>query len=420
MNDYDGAVQIVRRLTDAGHTAYLAGGCVRDRLLRLPPKDFDVATDAKPDVVRAMFRGSRFVGEAFGVVLVPARQDRQRRLIEVATFRTEHGYADGRRPQHVTFSDAEHDAARRDFTINGLFEDPLGEGDHGRIIDYVGGVADLDRGVIRAIGDADQRFSEDYLRLLRAVRFAARFDFAIEAATSQAIERYADRLGQISRPRIGQEVMAMLTPGPDARPAPAAALIQQMHLDGPVLTESHALPPLPSIAALPADATYPTVLAAWLSDRHVDAGGGAVLDLRRAKDATRCWRNALCLSNEQHEHLWHALRLVAEAREWPTMRIARRKRLLAHPIWPQAATLLTAEAAAGRDAVVSKQVLGESPHLFEQGVAPEPLINGEDLIAMGLRPGPKFGRLLDGVYDAQLEGRVRHRAEALNWVRRET
>ena len=422
MTDYDATVQIVRRLTEAGHKAYLAGGCVRDRLLGVEPKDYDVATDAEPDVVRRCFRSSRFVGESFGVVLVPIRHNRQQHLIEVATFRTEWGYTDGRRPTHVTFSDAEHDATRRDFTINGLFEDPLAASDDERIIDYVEGLPDLERGVIRAIGDADTRFGEDYLRLLRAVRFAARFGFEIESATARAIERYAKRLGKISRPRIGQEVMAMLTPGPDAHPLQAAGLIQDSHLDGPVLTESHATPPLATLGALSNDAAYPTALAAWLTVRlYSSAGSGAdVLDAAAAEDAAGRWRRALCLSNGHHDQLRQVLRAAVNARSWPTLPLARRKRLLAHPIWPQAAALLQASAAAGRDVEVTEQVLNESRSLLEQDVAPEPLVNGDDLIEIGLRPGPRLGRLLDAVYDAQLEGCVRDRAEALDWVRRET
>lgn len=414
MTEYDAAVRIVRRLTEAGHKAYLAGGCVRDRLLGREPKDFDVATDAMPEVVRRCFSASRFVGESFGVVLVPVRDDHHRHLIEVATFRVESGSSDGRHPDHVAYSDAEHDAARRDFTINGLFEDPLEAGGRERIIDHVGGLADLEQGVIRAIGNADTRFNEDYLRLLRAVRFAARFKFAIEPSTARAIERYADRLGQISRPRIGQEVMAMLTPGPDANPNGAAQLIQDSHLDGPVLTESHATATLATLRTLSADATYPTVLAAWLIDRH--SGGNS-----QAIDATtQRWREALCLSNEHHDQLKEVLRAAEVARSWPAITMAQRKRLLARPIWPQAAALIRASAAVGRDAAIIEQVVREARVLIEQGVATEPLINGDDLIAMGFRPGPKLGELLDAVYDEQLEGRVRHRAEAMDWVRQST
>ena len=188
---YRAAEQVVRRLQQAGYTAYFAGGCVRDMRLGIEPVDYDVATEARPPQVVELFRHSRLVGEAFGVVLV--------RLmgcdVEVATFR------DGRRPDHVDFSDARHDAHRRDFTVNGMFYDPLAD----RLIDYVGGQEDLRRRVIRCIGEPAQRFDEDYLRMLRAVRFAARLGWPIDPATAQAIADHAPRLARISRERIGME-----------------------------------------------------------------------------------------------------------------------------------------------------------------------------------------------------------------------
>ncbi len=199
----EAAVEVVRRLSEAGYTAYFAGGCVRDRLMGLEPTDYDVASDARPEQVGALFGGAHRVGESFGVMLVSAMGHQ----IEVATFRSDGFYSDGRRPDTVTFSDAGHDARRRDFTINGLFEDPLS----GRVIDFVGGQADLEARLIKAIGDPEARLAEDRLRMLRAVRFAARFSFAIDAATAEAIRGGAEDLGRISRERIGQEVRRMLT-----------------------------------------------------------------------------------------------------------------------------------------------------------------------------------------------------------------
>src|SRR5439155_15020123 len=196
---------VVRRLRDAGHVAYFAGGCVRDMLLGLTPKDFDVATDAPPQRVRELFSNTQAVGAAFGVILVRHRTS----VIEVATFRTDLQYKDGRRPEGVVFTTAEEDAKRRDFTINGLFMDPL-DGD--KVIDYVGGQEDLKDRVLRAIRDPDHRFEEDHLRLLRAIRFAARFELRIHETTAAAIGRHAEQLKRISPERIAQELRLMLIP----------------------------------------------------------------------------------------------------------------------------------------------------------------------------------------------------------------
>ncbi len=204
----DDATAVVRRLRDAGHVAYFAGGCVRDTLLGHTPKDYDVATDAPPQRVRQLFHNTQAVGAAFGVILVRLG----RSTIEVATFRTDGTYTDGRRPDTVTFATAEEDAKRRDFTINGLFLDPL-DGD--RVIDYVGGRADLDAKLIRAIGNPDERFAEDHLRLLRAVRFAARLGFEIEPTTADAIRR-TPRAARISPERIAEELRRMVVGGRQA------------------------------------------------------------------------------------------------------------------------------------------------------------------------------------------------------------
>src|SRR3954449_7011506 len=178
-SDREDAIAIVRRLREAGHVAYFAGGCVRDELLGIEPTDYDVATDAPPTRVRELFSNTQAVGAAFGVILVRHRKS----VIEVATFRTDLAYRDGRRPEGVQFTTAEEDAKRRDFTINGLFLDPI----ENRVIDHVGGQEDLKKEIIRAIGDPNHRFEEDHLRLLRAIRFAARFQFEIEQETSAAL-----------------------------------------------------------------------------------------------------------------------------------------------------------------------------------------------------------------------------------------
>src|SRR5687767_11901220 len=183
----DAAVHVLQKLVDSGHVAYFAGGCVRDRLMGLEPTDYDIATSARPEQVAVIFPHVQTVGESFGVMLVRIQK---RHVIQVATFRTEGSYSDGRRPDSVEFSDAQHDAVRRDFAINGLFENPL----TGEIIDYVGGRADIDAKLIRAIGDPFARIREDRLRMLRAIRFAARFRFDIESETADAIRASAAEL----------------------------------------------------------------------------------------------------------------------------------------------------------------------------------------------------------------------------------
>jgi len=430
------AIAIVRRLRDAGHVAYLAGGCVRDTLLGLAPKDYDVATDAPPDAVLRMFKRSRAVGEAFGVVLVRSGHGPDAADTEVATFRAEWGYSDGRRPDGVAFTDAPHDAQRRDFTVNALFADP-DPGTHathperpppggdaclcvtrripglGVVVDYVGGLADLEARVIRAVGDADARFAEDYLRMLRAVRFAARLGFALEPKTAAAIRAVARYLGQISRERIGAETLAML-----AHPtrADAAATLQHLRLDGPTLNEDPAEPALPTLAALPAAAPPAVTLAAWMLDRHTPRRGlapAAAFIAHRGRRVVSRWRGALCLSNDDRDALARVLRLLVRAGEWDQLPTAARKRLLADPGWDEAATLLAAVEAGAAEAIAH-----DAQPLRDDGIglAPTPWLGGEDLIALGLEPGPVFKRLLDGVYDAQLDGRVTDRDAAIAWV----
>ena len=431
---------MIAALHRAGHVAYLAGGCVRDRLLGLTPTDHDVATDARPEDVRRVWRRSRYVGEAFGVVLARVGDFD----VEVATFRLEADYHDHRRPDHVEFTNAREDARRRDFTINGLFEDPAektaGQGhgddrpltDHPQpdlhdaetrtlddgsvVIDYVGGLADLEAGVIRAIGDPTERFDEDYLRMLRAARFAARLGFALDDATARAIGPLARFLGSISRERIGDETRKMLT---RPRPAAAAALCQDLRLDGPALNEDHRNTPLPTLAALEKQgesSPLPVALAAWMIDRHTTGGGVARLQAfaeTQAKRVVKRWRDALCLSNDERDRTRKLLQLAPRSLHWGGLDKAGRKRLLAEDAWPDAARLLRA---AGGSVIVD-EIDRDAQPLRAEGVAPEPLITGDDLIAMGLPPGPRFKRLLAAAYDAQLNGETPTRDDALAHVR---
>ena len=391
----EAASWIVDRLIGAGYRALFAGGSVRDGLLGLDVKDYDVATDAHPEDVRDIFPHAHRVGEAFGVMLVR----RGGNTIEVATFRADGPYTDGRRPDTIEFTTPELDAQRRDFTINGLFEDPA----TGEIIDHVGGRADLEAGVIRAIGDPEDRFAEDRLRMLRAVRFAARLGFTIEARTRAAIRVHAAELGDVSRERTGQEIRWML-----AHPTrlTAVRLLHELQLDGPVLAE----PPVdctafPQLEALPERASVPLALAAWILDRRgltagVDDPGPACAGVAAA----------LVLSNAESDGLATRLRLARAVRGWKELSIARRKRT-AGPMRAEFEEALALVSATSPDVAVA--VAGDLEGLERTGLTPPPLVSGEDLIGLGRRPGPGFAIALDTVYDAQLEGRVTTRAEAL-------
>lgn len=398
----EAAVAIARRLRDAGHEAYLAGGCVRDELLGLVPEDYDVATDATPERVASLFRTAALVGAHFGVMIV-----RDRGVVtEVATFRTEGPYSDHRRPDHVEFADARTDAQRRDFTINALFLDPLAppdaEGVRGRVIDFVGGVADLRARVLRAVGDPDSRLSEDHLRALRAVRLAARLGFAIEPKTAAAITRHAAALKGVSRERIGDEIRRMM-----AHPSRAAAadLLSQLTLEHAVLGARTA-PSRSLLCHLPPEAAYPLALAAWALDRehHPDPDTTA-----------REFRRRLCLSNDEYRHLRDLLSLLGTLEhDWPNMTHAQRKRTAASRLFAHALLLLGL-----LDPATAGQRRAEVERLASEpgGLAPDPLLTGDDLVAAGYKPGPSFGRILEGVYDAQLEGRVTTKESALELAR---
>ncbi len=391
------AVEIVRALAGAGHVAYFAGGCVRDRLMGLDPTDYDVATDARPEQVQTLFQHAHYVGESFGVMLV--RQHGH--LVHVATFRTDGVYSDGRHPDSVTFSDAEHDAARRDFTINGLFEDPLTN----TIIDHVGGRADLDARSIRAIGDPQARLREDALRMLRAVRFAARFEFAIEEATADAIRSAAATglLRGVSRERIGEELKRMLT---HPNRAMAAWELQCLDLDHAVLDGPHRTVAPTRLGRLPAEASYSAALAAWLLDRS-EPGDEPPMDR-----ALR-WSRALLLSNTDQHGLCRSLEIHETlSSSWSSLGIAAQKRLAAQPEFDQALMILQAS-----DRHAFDDVRRRVQELARTDLAPPPLITGDDLIDLGLPPGPAFRSVLDAVYDAQLEGGLGSRADALALAR---
>ncbi|MEO1007864.1 MAG: CCA tRNA nucleotidyltransferase [Planctomycetota bacterium] len=408
------AIRIIGDLREAGHEAYLAGGCVRDELLGVAPGDYDVATNATPERIGRLFPATRHVGAKFGVMQV--RRDRA--WIEVATFRTDGSYADRRRPDEVWFSDPEADAERRDFTINALFLDPLAPESEwtprdgapavlGRVIDFVGGLGDLAAGVVRAVGDPERRLAEDQLRALRAVRFAARLGFEIEPATAHAIARHAAELEGISPERIGGELRRMLGVPSRAR---AAALIESLGLDAAALGEPSRGPgaSIPRLAGLPTDAGVPVALAAWALDRGHDGDPNSSRWLHR-------WRAALCLSNAESDAVAAVLRCRRGLAGFGSLPRAARKRLAAAPGFSDALRVARGEdpelAGAVREAV---EVLAGEPG----GLAPPPWVTGRDLIERGMTPGPRFAEILDELYDAQLEGTAGDRDALLELLAR--
>ncbi len=405
----EAAAWIVRVLRDEGFTANFAGGCVRDELLNLHPLDYDIATSARPDDIVRIFPKASQVGAAFGVMLVRKHGV----TVEVATFRADGPYSDKRRPDSITFADEAADARRRDFTINALFLDPFKPAsDASRVIDHVGGVADLHARVLRAVGDPNARLEEDHLRALRAVRFSTRLGFDIEAATAAAIRAHANQLRGVSRERIGDEIRLML-----ARPTRRASMeaLSALTLDVPVFDRT---PDPGSPAAggayprLAADIDLPGALAAVLIDRRNDdllaaspKGEGTRLD------ALRITRAALCLSNDERDDCLATLgSLASMIHDWTGLTVAGRKRLAGGRRFATALSLLQ-KINAGRADEIQTDVRSLSGQFG--GISPLPLLSGDALVAAGLKPGPRFKVILDQVYDAQLEGRVATSAQAL-------
>lgn len=382
-NAWRAAMAIIRSLRDRSHVAYLAGGCVRDRLLNLEPKDYDVATDATPDEVRSIFPRARLVGAKFGVVVV-AKFGAQ---TEVATFRCDGVYSDGRRPDEVVFGSEIEDARRRDFTINGLFFDPIDE----RVTDHVGGQDDLRAGIIRTIGDPELRFAEDHLRMLRGVRLSARLGFEIEPGTADAIRRLGVYLRAISPERVWQELEQMLRP---ATRATGWQLLVDLGLHDDLSSE------LPSedeswrlaierLRHLPASEIDPEVpLAAILLDCDV-----AVVE--RAGRSLR-------LSNQQLRKVLYLVRSIAPLRRHAELELADLKILMADPAWPMLFDLFRMDALHRGDRETLAALEDRAAGIPADAIAPPPFLTGEDVAAFGVAPGPRMGAILDQVYRAQL------------------
>ncbi|MDP2988959.1 MAG: CCA tRNA nucleotidyltransferase [Kiritimatiellota bacterium] len=436
----DGARDVARRLTEAGFTSLWAGGCVRDLIMGRAPKDFDIATSAVPDQVEKLFPGAVTVGKSFGVVRVRV----QTHEYEVATFRKDQAYRDGRHPEGVVFTDEQTDAQRRDFTVNALFLDPL----TGAVRDYVGGQADLAARLIRAVGRPDDRFAEDHLRMLRAVRFASTLNFELDPATADAIRRHAPQIEKVSAERIQQELTRILLEAP--QPGTAIELLQavgllpvilpevsalrgqeqppQFHPEGDVWT--HTIMMLNAMRPWPAQGGQPDLRLAYAILLHdvgkpgtakfvenrirfdCHAGVGAALAeiilkrLRLPNDDIKAI--AFCIGNH--------MRFMDVQR----MRKATLCRLVGAPTFVTELELHRLDCAASHGDMTNHAFLvAFQAARRAEPVLPKPWVTGHDILPMGVTAGREVGRWKQMVYDAQLEGLVENREAALAWLRRE-
>jgi putative nucleotidyltransferase with HDIG domain len=430
------ALSIVRTLRQHGHTAYWAGGCVRDQLLGRSPKDIDIATDATPPRVQALFARTRAMGEAFGVIGVLVDQH----LFEVATFRSEGRYVDGRRPESVRYGHPREDALRRDFTVNALFYDPLND----QVIDYVGGRADVVRRCLRTVGEPAQRFAEDHLRMLRAARFAVTLDFVLDAGTAAAIRQQADRIQRISPERIRDELSRMLTEA--RRVGDAVRLLQQLNLlqevlpevaalegveqppafhpEGDVMTHTclmlNGLPPTPdlelALMVLLHDIGKPPT-AAWGKgadgeerirfDGHDKVGAEMAERRLRALRYPNAVIDAVVRGVRNHMRFMHVQQMKRSTLRALVGADGFERELLLHRL----------------DCQASHGDLGNVTFLrrFQTELANEPVlpprwITGHDLQALGIPPGPALGEWLRRCYDRQLEGLHPNRESLHAWV----
>lgn len=411
------AVQLVQKLTAAGYQALWAGGCVRDQCMGREPKDYDIATNATPEQIRQVFgqRRTLAIGASFGVITVlgPASAGR----MDVATFRRDGGYSDGRHPDGVVFSTADQDAQRRDFTINGLFFDPLRE----EIIDYVGGLEDLRRGVIRAIGRPADRFTEDKLRMLRAVRFATTLSFDLDPETLAAVQTLADEIRVVSAERVAEELRKMLVHPARHR---ALELLRQTRLLPVVLP--HAATRLPQ-----QEPATEELARSWdRTIRILERLRQPTFAVALATVLREAWRVAsdppglvqaqsanLRLSRDEQEGIGLVLQYESPVRQgsqlpWPTI-----QRILVHPRIEE--VLALAEAAAEVESGQHHEVewCRQKLQLPVEILNPAPLVTGEQLKQLGIPPGPAYRELLERTRDAQLTGLLGDREAALVWVR---
>jgi len=446
------AISIIRTLRDRGHKAYMVGGCVRDLLLGREPADYDIATDATPEQVMRIFPETYAVGAQFGVVLVPSPEadvaeicegpacyiSAKANVVEVATFRSDIGYSDGRHPDQVRFSkDPREDVERRDFTINGLLLDPVTN----EVLDFVGGRKDLEARIIRTIGDPGRRFGEDKLRMLRAVRFAARFHYEIEPKTFEAIQKLASQIHQVSRERVRDELSKMLTEGharqafllldqtgllhevlPEIEAMKGVEQPPQFHPEGDVFVHTlllleklpHPCPITLAWGALLHDVGKPPTFRVAPDrirfDGHVDVGVKMAEEicerLRFSNDDTR---QILALV-DNHMRFAHVQQ----------MKESTFKKFVRMPRFDEHLQLHRMDCLSSHGDLASYNFTREKMAAMPQSaMRPAPLITGDDLIASGYPTGPLFKKILSAVEDGQLEGRLRSKDEAMAFVESE-
>ena len=428
-------MQVVRKLQGEGYQAVFAGGCVRDQLLGLTPKDYDVATSATPDEVIQFFPKAVTVGAHFGVVLVKV----DGHSIEIATFRTDGSYADGRKPESVTFATIEEDASRRDFTINGLFYDPITD----KLLDFVGGQKDLEEGALRAIGDARERFAEDHLRLLRAIRFATRFEFEIGKETWEAVKAFAPHITRISPERIRDELDRiwvhpnrilgfdlLVNSGlmqvifPEILKLQGCEQPPQWHPEGDVFIHTRIM-----LDMLPDEASLPLVLSVLFHD----IGKPATYSFDKENDRIR-FNGHDRVGAEMTEKILRRLRysneviddtVVAVAnhmvfKDVQKMRVAKLKRFMARPTFEDELELHRVDCGSSHGMLDNHMFLKAKAEEFaNEPLIPEPLVRGHDLMELGWDAGPPLGQLLREIQTRQLEGTLQTSEEALAWVKAE-
>ncbi|MDF1752606.1 MAG: CCA tRNA nucleotidyltransferase [Verrucomicrobiales bacterium] len=426
------AISILKRLQEAGFTAYFAGGCVRDSLLGKEPKDYDIASNATPDQILEIFPDGDTIGAHFGVILVR----RSGYHFEIATFRQDGDYSDGRRPDSVSFSDAENDAKRRDFTVNGLFENPVS----GEVIDFVGGKIDLENQCLRAIGDPAKRFDEDYLRLLRAVRFATTLNFKIEESTWRAIEIEAPNIQQMAPERIREELDRiwkhpnrvagfdrLVESGLMAAIIPEILDLQgceqppQFHPEGDVFVHTRMM-----LGLLPADASLPLVLSVLFHDiakpatQTYDPAEDRIRFNGHDKvgaEMTTAILKRLKYSNEIIDATVSGVSHHMEFMNVKQMRVATLKRFMARDTFDDELALHRVDCLGSNGNLGNYDFLLEKREEFaKEPIIPKPFLNGRDLISRGFPSGPGMGKILREAQDLQLDGVLKSREESLEWL----
>ena len=427
------ARSICARLRERGHVAYFAGGCVRDLVSGDPAKDIDIATNARPEQVQAIFPRTFAVGAAFGVVVVVEGGMN----FEVATFRCDAAYLDGRHPSAVDFSSPEEDAKRRDFTINGMFFDPLAN----EVIDFVGGQTDLQAKIVRAIGEPALRFGEDRLRMLRAVRFATVLDYKIDNATWTALVANASAITQISAERIRDELVKIfLSPRraagwelldrsgllrailPEIEPMKGCEQPEQFHPEGDVFEHTRRM-----LELLPENVSVPLVFSVILHDvakpvtARTDHTGRIRFnehDKIGAQMAEQIMER-LRFSRAEIDATVEMVRQHMVFKDVPRMRVAKLKRFMARPTFVEELELHRVDCQSSHGMLDNYEFLQSKREEFaNEPIVPPPLVRGDDLIALGMKPGPEFGEILEAVETRQLEGAFKTREQALDWVKR--